>query len=230
MLTSLLLTAAFAQDLTLTVDGDLEPGATVTVTIDGLTPGEPAFLATSDALGQTCPAVTAPFCSDLVRPRVLARGAPPTSTVTLDVTLPAHQTVHHLQAISTTGVSPLAELDIGPADETTSSPPLVIGVAISCDIDRADLIAQYMGDADELVASAWIGGVRIADHPLFQEPAPEGSIFFDATKFGADAPACGDLTWVIEAVNPSISTCVVRGDEADDLRTAGDIPSNCADI
>ena len=60
MLTSLLLTAAFAQDLTLTVDGELEPGATVTVTIDGLTPGEPAFLATSEALGRTCPAVTAP--------------------------------------------------------------------------------------------------------------------------------------------------------------------------
>jgi len=233
MLTTILLSAAFAQDLSVTIDGDPAPGNTITVTIDGLTPGEPAYLATSTELGETCPGATAPYCSDLVHPRILARGTPAGTSVVVDITVPNQDALHHLQAISPSGTSVVHDLEtisLDPVDPGDTMPPLVVGMAILCNADQVDVIAQYMGDADALQASAWLDGVKVADHPLAQEPAPEGSIFFDATAFGADAPTCGDLTWVVEANNPSISTCVVRGSEADALRDAGDIAGDCANI
>jgi hypothetical protein len=229
---ALLLAAAFAQDLSIAVDGNPTPGATITVTIDGLTPGEPAFLATSTELGETCPGATAPHCSDLVRPRVLARGAPSGSTVVVDVTVPNQEATHYLQAISPSGVSDVHTLESVALDPVDPSlmPPLVVGVAVMCDTDQVDLIAQYMGDADHVQARAYLGGVMVVDQPLNQEPAPAGSIFFDATAFGAEAPTCGDLTWVVEAENPNITTCVVRGAEASALRDGGTIASDCANI
>lgn len=233
MFTTLLLALASAQDMTLQVEGNPSPGAVVTVTIDGLTPGEPAYLVSSTELGSTCPRFADPYCSDLARPRVLARGTPNGTSVVVDVTVPDREALHHLQAISPSGVSPVWDLDaivIDEVDPGAYMPPLVVGVAILCNNDSVDLIAQYMGDADDLRADAYRDGSLVVSHTLTTEPAPPGSIFFDAIAFGGTAPTCADLTWVVEASNPAITTCVVRGDEADGLRGDGSIDPACADI
>ena len=233
MLTTTLLAIAAAQDLGLQVDGDPLPGEAIAITIDGLLPGEPAYLGTSPELGTTCPASTSPVCSDLAHPRLLARGTPAGSTVTVEVTLPAEETVHHLQAITAYGVSQVVDIEvlaIDPLASDASTPPVVVGVAILCDVDTVDLIAQYMGEADRLRADAYRDGALVASHPLTPEPAAPGTLFFDATASGEEAPSCADLTWVIEASSATTTTCVVRGDEADLLRDDGEIDPDCADI
>jgi len=218
------LASAQSADLTLSIDGALAAGEEVTFGISGAVAGERVYLLAGNG-GTSCPSQIAPHCLDIDAPRVyqvLFADAQGYAEVT--VTLPSFIEGKTLQAATRTAISAsevAMEVVIQPGvPQLTFS-----GMLVACSGDSGDVLVEYIGEADEMVATAYLNGQPVVSHGLDLLPGAPGAVFLWAEAAGIDAPTCDQLTWVYEGHNASGEACAVQGDEATDLLAT--LPAHC---
>jgi len=226
LLTTLFTSLALAQSspLTLEVDAAVTGGSTVTFTIDGVAAGERVWLFAGD-IGSYCPA-NAPVCLDLASPKVVRRLQGTGAPLEITVVVPPNVSADRMQAATTSGASNILDLHV----TIIQGPPQLgfSGVLASCpSTSEADLLVEYVGEADQMVATAYLGGVAVASQELELLPGLPGAVFLWAQSDGVPVADCDDLTWVYEASNATEDACIVQGDEEHDLIADGVVPGHC---
>jgi len=225
-LIALFTTLALAQQpaLTLESDAELTGGSTVTLTIDGVASGQRVFLVAGDA-GTSCPPQTA-ACLSVISPTVVARRQGQGGPVEVTLTVPQGVTVERVQAATATAVSNHLEVGVSTGGGTANL--AFSGVLATCPAtDEADLLVEYVGEADSMIATAYLHGVAVASQELDLLEGLPGAVFLWAEANGVPASDCSQLTWVYEAFSATEEACIAQGDEEQDLIDDGVIGAHC---
>ena len=223
LLTTLMTTFALAQQgpLVLSADAELVGGATVTLTVSGVEPGQRLFLFVGDS-GTHCPDADR-VCLNLAAPELVRHKRVRQETVSWTVQVPESFEGRHVQVATRVGVSNVLDVAAEP-----SGPALAFtGVAAFCGVDTADLLVEYIGHAQSMVATAYLGGDALVSQEMTLLEASPGAIFFWAEASDVPVADCDEVTWVYEAFNATEHACIVQGPEELDLVGSDMLPSDC---
>lgn len=212
-MTALIASAALAQDLTLEVDGVRAEGEAVTFTVGGADPGQDVYLLAGRG-GSSCPAQTVD-CLDIANPRVYQRLVADASGVaSVSVVVPAFLEGKVVQAATRDAISDSAEMM--QVVIITGTPDLTFtGIVPACDTDQADLMVEYIGEAQGMVATGYVAGAPVVSHSMDLLPGATGAVFLWAEAIGVEAPSCDDITWVYEGESFGEVVCAVQGPDRD---------------